>query len=220
MALGTIDSINHIKSGIANGTIHVVETANGWQVSGDTYPVKEYIKREFSAKWDKDAQAWNIAIDDHYEGGRDSYHYGIFADACKPAEQPEAEATEADTADELPESYEIDVYDMEATYTGRVWHIEYKTKNGSFEPVEHFDFTEADMAENYDALAFKIISKTQPAEVINDTLDYVEFRDVVLSRRVYDSDSQLLEDEELCRKHCISKATRHAFQTNTYAVRD
>lgn len=127
MALGTIDSINYLKSGIESGTINVVETANGWQVSGDTYQVKEYLKRDFGARWDKDAQAWNIAIDDHYEGGRDSYHYGIFADACKQAKPEQPETTDAETTEyaQLMEwqdedgnaiSYELDYGDEETGF--------------------------------------------------------------------------------------------------------
>lgn len=211
MALGTIDSINYLKNGIENGTINVVETANGWQVSGDTYQVKEYLKRDFAARWDKDAQAWSIAIDDHYEGGRDSYHYGIFADACKP-KQPEHEQPE--TAEDETTTYEIDVCKMQATFADGVWHIEPKSANGSFEPVEHIELTESDIANGYAERAVDVVAHTQQTEEINVYGDFIEFRSVVLYSRTYDADGQLIDEESIYDKWCLSDAARNAIFLN------
>lgn len=83
MALGTIDSVKHIENSLKLGTIEVIETSYGWQVKGDTYPVKEYLKKEFDARWNKDAKAWDIVIMDCYSDSRDHYHYQLLNDACK-----------------------------------------------------------------------------------------------------------------------------------------
>lgn len=134
MALGTIDSVKHIERCLKLGTIEITETSYGWQVKGDTYPVKEYLKKEFDAHWNKDAQAWDIVVMDCYSDGRNHYHYTLLNDACKPAEpEPEQpEQTEPETADDetieyaqLMEwqdedgnaiSYELDYGDEETGY--------------------------------------------------------------------------------------------------------
>ena len=105
MALGTIDSVKHIERCLKLGTIEITETSYGWQVKGDTYPVKEYLKKEFDAHWNKDAQAWDIVVMDCYSGGRDHYHYTMLNEACKPAEPEPEQAEQPETADDETVEY-------------------------------------------------------------------------------------------------------------------
>ena len=76
--MGTNESLKHI----ASDRVKVEATDNGYRVSGDTYPVKEYLKREYGAKWNKEAKAWEIAIMDCYSDGRNSVHYQPLQDKC------------------------------------------------------------------------------------------------------------------------------------------
>lgn len=62
MSMGTIDSIKHIESGIATGSIKVSRRGSKVRVSGDTYPVGWLLKRDYGARWDPERRNWVIDL--------------------------------------------------------------------------------------------------------------------------------------------------------------
>lgn len=58
--MGYHDSVRHIDEGMRSGRIEAAADGLKVRVSGDTYPVKDFLKGEYGARWDRGAKAWTI----------------------------------------------------------------------------------------------------------------------------------------------------------------
>lgn len=63
MAMGYHDSYKYIENGIRTGRIKAEVDGLKVYVSGDTYNVKEHIKKNYYATWDRDRKCWVIDIE-------------------------------------------------------------------------------------------------------------------------------------------------------------
>ena len=60
MGMGTIDSHKEAKRLVEKGLIEVEVDGTKVYLSGSTYAVKDFLKRELDARWDKDERRWEI----------------------------------------------------------------------------------------------------------------------------------------------------------------
>lgn len=79
--MGRHDTVREIEQSIGAGRLAVTETDTGWTVAGDTYPVKDYLKGEFGARWDRDGRQWVIGIPEWVgDEGKGHYHFSELRD--------------------------------------------------------------------------------------------------------------------------------------------
>lgn len=110
--MAVLDGIYEIKNRVANGRIEVTigTDAQGREriaFSGDTYDIKETLKKEFHTVWDRDSKSWVLVHDGNtwwMRDGREAHDPDMveYLEMVIP-ESGEPEQAEDETADESVE---------------------------------------------------------------------------------------------------------------------
>ena len=57
---GFHNNVNFIESNIKSGSIKLTRDSDTYTFAGNTYKVKDFLKSEYGARWDRDAKAWTV----------------------------------------------------------------------------------------------------------------------------------------------------------------
>ncbi|WP_072500388.1 hypothetical protein [Olsenella phocaeensis] len=84
---GFYDSINDLEAGIKDGSIKVEVTNDGLRLSGRTFDLKDFLKREYGARWNRDRRSWDVTVPEYAYGadGKPSSGMGKYAGLAEMA---------------------------------------------------------------------------------------------------------------------------------------
>lgn len=147
--MAVLDGIYELRNRIADGRIEVTVSTDSdgrerIAFSGDTYDVKETLKRELHTVWDRGSKSWVLVHDGNawwMRDGREAHdpdmveYLEMVIDGYVEPEQAETEADDAsvDTADEQPAALTADAEPIRAAMVGK---LEAEIVRIMSEPVE------------------------------------------------------------------------------------